>query len=190
MLHIRAFWDNMLDFCDVIRTASSFREQLLNQEKSVTISSQGSNSGPCLKTVCPDPWICKIEEEQCDLQTEQMCTCVQRHFECEITQTFRRQPRKTAIPHELSKLQCYINEETFCQWIATILSAQTAIHQNHFILQCTFWYIIKRTVNIVCFYNHSGLRTLYALAMKIKQEQFRKFVDMHLRLFVECVYSS
>lgn len=48
---------------------------------------------------------------------------------------------------------------------------------------------IKHTGDVVCFYNHSGLRTLYALAGKIKEEYFRKFVDMHLRLFVECVYS-
>lgn len=87
-------------------------------------------------------------------------------------------------------MQCYINEETLYQGIATILRAQTAIHQILFILQCTLWYIIKRTVNIVRFYKHSGLRTLYALAGKIKQEQFRKFADMHLRLFVECVYTS
>lgn len=153
-------------------------------------SSHGSNSGSCLKTFRPDPWICKFEEEQCDLQMEQMCTCVQRQFGSEITQTFRSQPRKTAIPHELSKLQCYINEEILCQGIATILSPQTSIHQSHFILQCTLWYIIKHTGDVVCFYNHSGLRTLYALPGKIKQEHFRKFVDMHLRLFVECVYSS
>ncbi len=80
-----------------------------------------------------------------------------------------------------------MNGETLCQWNATILSAQTAIHQSHFILQCTFCYIIKR---IVGFYNYSGLRTLYVLAEKMKKEQFRKFVDMHLSLFVECVYSS
>lgn len=67
---------------------------------------------------------------------------------------------------------------------------QTAIHQSHFILQCTLWYIIKHTGDVVCFYNYSGLRTLYALAGKIKEEYFRKFVDMHLRLFIESVYSS
>lgn len=117
----------------------SYREQ--PHFESGNFSSHGSTSGLCLKTVCPNPWMCKFEEEQCNLQKEKKCTCVQRH-RSEITQAFRRQLRKTAIPH---KLQCYINEETFCQGIATVLGAQTAIHQSRFILQSTLWYIIKRT---------------------------------------------